>query len=33
MKWMQRSILGLLAAGALSLSLAGPATAQVRTDW
>jgi hypothetical protein len=30
MKWMKRSILGLLAAGALSLSLVGPATAQLQ---
>ena len=28
MKWMQRSIVALLVAGALSLSLAGPAAAQ-----
>jgi hypothetical protein len=29
MKWMQRSIVALLVAGALSLGLAGPAAAQV----
>jgi hypothetical protein len=32
MKWMQRSILGLLVAGALSLGLTGPAAAQTIQD-
>jgi hypothetical protein len=32
MKWMQRSIVALLVAGALSLGLAGPAAAQPQQD-
>jgi hypothetical protein len=32
MKWMQRSIVALLVAGALSLGLTGPATAQVQVQ-
>jgi hypothetical protein len=32
MKWMQRSIVALLVAGALSLGLTGPAAGQVEQD-